>query len=59
MKCEAESIGLRVGDNIFLLAGVKELICKDCTTECHYTLVEYSKRDYKEAIQRKEKEVEQ
>ena len=48
--CEALRLGLHVGNAIFLVAGVTELICKGCTLKCPYTLKDYSKQNYKQAI---------
>jgi len=49
--CEAERLGLKVGNTIFLIAGTAELICKDCHfPKCSYRLRDYNKKDYKESL---------
>lgn len=42
-KCKAERLGLQIGNIIFLLAGTKELICKNCSLQCPYTLKDFNK----------------
>ena len=49
MECIAEKVGLKIGNIIFLVAGTKELICKDCKIECPYQFKDYTKADYKAA----------
>ena len=49
--CAAEKIGLQVGNTIFLLAGVKEIVCKDCVRDsCPYQLANYTRQSYKDAL---------
>lgn len=52
-ECEAERVGLKVGNTIFLVAGTRELICRSCKQDCPYTLCDYSKQEYQQALPHK------
>ena len=52
ITCEAERIGLKVRNTIFLLAGVADKICPKCDfkSSCSFKIRDYDKKTYKEFV---------